>query len=101
MPATGTAAVRITVVSAPACHFCDDAERRLDELGRRFAFEVEHLSVDSPEGRRLVAEHRPALTPLVLVDGAYFSAGRLPGKKLTRLLSARSVPEPAGGPDGQ
>ena len=40
---------------------------------------------------RLVAEHRPPLSPLVLVDGAYFSAGRLPRKKLAKLLTARGT----------
>jgi len=36
-----------------------------------------------------VAVHRPAMNPLVLVDGAFFSSGRLPRKKLITLLERR------------
>ena len=80
----------VTVVHAEACHFCDDAEQALALLAEQFALEVSVTEVDSAEGRRLVDVHRPAMNPLVLVDGAYFSSGRLPRKKLTRLLEARN-----------
>jgi hypothetical protein len=94
-------AVRITIVPSPACHFCDDAERALAELAGSFAFGLERVPLETAEGARLVAEHRPPLSPLVLVDGAYFSAGRLPRKKLTRLLAARgSALDPSAASDG-
>ena len=80
----------VTVVHAEACHFCDDAEQALARLAEEFPLEVTVIEVDSAEGRRLVDVHRPAMNPLVLVDGAYFSSGRLPRKKLTRLLEARN-----------
>jgi alkyl hydroperoxide reductase subunit AhpF len=92
--------VRVTLVPAPACHFCEDAEQALADLARVFAFDLELVPVDSARGARLVAEHRPALSPLVLVDGAYFSAGRLPRKKLTRLLTARGAALAPAGRDG-
>jgi len=31
------------------------------------------------------------MNPLVLVDGAYFSSGRLPRKKLVKLIGARDL----------
>ena len=80
--------LRITMVPSPACHFCDDADRALAELARDHAFELERVPSDTPAGRRLVAEHRPALSPLVLVDGEFFSSGRLPRRKLERLMAA-------------
>ncbi len=83
--------VRITVVPSPACHFCDDADRTLAELASTFVFDVERVPIETPDGRHLVAEHRPALAPLVLVDGEYFSSGRLPRKKLTQLLATRAT----------
>ncbi len=83
--------VEITVVHAPACHFCDDAERALSTLAGRFRLEVRTVDVDSAEGRHLLAVHRPALNPLVLVDGVFFSAGRLPRRKLEKLLAARAA----------
>ena len=79
---------RITVVPSPACHFCDEADRVLAELARDHAFALERVPFDTPEGRRMVAEHRPPLSPLVLVDGRFFSSGRLPRRKLERLLAA-------------
>ncbi|GAA4063591.1 hypothetical protein GCM10023065_13290 [Microbacterium laevaniformans] len=88
-PATSPSA-RITVLSAPACHFCEDADAAIEAIGQDFAIEVEHLAIESPEGARLVAEHRPAMTPLVLVDGEFFSAGRLPRRKMIRMLSRRA-----------
>ncbi|MHB1063873.1 MAG: thioredoxin domain-containing protein [Georgenia sp.] len=83
--------VKITVVHAPACHFCDDAERVLAVLAERFPLEVRVVEIESPEGDRLVAEHRPAMTPLVLVDDAFFSAGKLPRRKLEKLLLAHGT----------
>ncbi|MBU4337251.1 MAG: glutaredoxin [Actinobacteria bacterium] len=97
-PSTGT--VRITVVPSPACHFCEDAEQTLAGMADSFTFELERVPMETPEGARLVAEHRPALSPLVLVDGIYFSAGRLPRKKLTKLLTARGASIAAGASRG-
>lgn len=79
----------VTVVHAPACHFCEDAERELANLSHRFAIVVRRVELDSPEGRALVAHHRPAMNPLVLLDGGFFSTGRLPRKKLAKLLEAQ------------
>ena len=79
----------VTVVHAPACHFCHDAEVALAVLARDFPLVVRSVGIDTDEGRALVAEHRPAMNPLVLVDGSFFSAGRLPRKKLTKALQRR------------
>lgn len=84
----------VTVVHAEACHFCDDAVQELARLAGEFPLAVRVVEIDSLEGRQLVDVHRPAMNPLVLLDGAYFSSGRLPRKKLTRLLEARN-PAPA------
>lgn len=82
---------RVILVHAEACHFCTDAGEILDELARTFAVDVRGVPADSDEGRALIAKHRPAMSPLVVVDGAFFSHGRLPRKKLTRLLEARAA----------
>lgn len=87
---TGTARrpAAITLVHATACHFCDEAEEVLAELSDRYAIEVTLLHAESTAGAALLAEHRPAMYPLVLVDDAYFSYGRLSRKKLVRHLDA-------------
>ncbi|MDT0167356.1 glutaredoxin [Actinotalea sp. AC32] len=84
--------VHVTVVHAPACHFCDDALATLADLRQSWPLVVRVVELESTEGALLVAQHRPAMNPLVLLDGAYFSSGRLPRKKLVKLLAARAVP---------
>ncbi len=76
----------ITVVQAPACHFCDDAHAALDALGAQYPLRVHYVEAASAAGTALVRRHRVAMFPLVLLDGAYFSQGRLPVRKLRTLL---------------
>jgi hypothetical protein len=79
----------VTVVEAPACHFCADAQQALATLAEQTPLEIRVVAIGSEEGRALVAEHRPALNPLVLLDGRFFSGGRLPRKKLAKALRER------------
>jgi hypothetical protein len=79
----------VTVVHSPACHFCDDASVALADIATTYPIDVTTVALESDEGAALVAKHRPAMNPLVLVDGDFFSSGRLPRKKLLRLLSRR------------
>jgi len=95
--ARGTARVDITVVHAPGCHYCDDAELALEALGEQFWVRVRVVELESPEGLRLTARHRPAMNPLVLVDGQFFSSGRLPRKKLTTLLERTALDHAGAG----
>lgn len=91
MPASTTT---ITVIGSPGCHLCLDARAALEGLSSRHRFEVRTLDAREPEGLALVMQHRPALQPLVLVDGHVFSAGRLPRRKLERLLASRDAGVP-------
>lgn len=86
----------ITLVHAPACHFCADAQDALTELGHQFPIKVDLVAVDSDAGAALIGAHRPAMFPLVLVDGAFFSTGRLPRRKLRALLAAPPAQRPVG-----
>ena len=81
--------VAVTVVHSPACHFCDDARAVLADLATEFPLTVEYLNCTEPRGDALIHEHRAGMYPLVLVDGGFFSAGRLPRKKLRAQLTAR------------
>ena len=87
----GTATV-ITVVHARACHYCDDADQALVALAHEYPLVIERIAADEPLGRTLVFEHRAPMFPLVLVDGVFFSFGRLPRKKLRKLLDSRRSP---------
>jgi hypothetical protein len=80
------------LVTAPGCHFCDDAQLHLQGLIAQGApLQLRVVEATSAEGRSLLAEHRPAMNPLLLLDGRYFSAGRLPRRKLDALLSSTQV----------
>jgi len=82
----------VTVVTAPGCHFCNDARQVLGAMADAGApLRIELVDATSPAGRDLLAAHRPAMNPLVLVDGAWFSAGRLPRRKLEALLARRET----------
>jgi glutaredoxin len=80
---------RITVVESEACHFCEDAHRALSELAARYPLTVETVDVRSEPGHRLMRVHRASMSPLVLMDGEFFSHGRLPRRKLAKLLKQR------------
>ncbi len=81
----------VTLVRTPACHLCSDAHQALAELGRTYPMRVEVLDLDTEHGQALVGAHRPTMFPLVLVDGVFFSAGRLPRRKLRALLATRTA----------
>jgi alkyl hydroperoxide reductase subunit AhpF len=89
LPTPPPGPVQITVVESEACHFCADAHQALAVLAVRYPMSVESVDVRSYAGRTLMAKHRAPMSPLVLVEGAYFSSGRLPRRKLEKLLSAR------------
>lgn len=86
--------ISVTLVHSPACHYCDDAEAALRELSTTYAIDVSVVSIDSTAGAELVARHRPGLNPLILVDGEFFSSGRLPRKKLVKMLQGRGAQLP-------
>lgn len=82
----------VTLVTAPGCHLCDEAHRHLGTLiDDGAAIELTVIEATSTEGRSLLGIHRPAMNPLVLIDGTYFSAGRLPRRKLQALLQRRAA----------
>jgi hypothetical protein len=81
----------ITLVHAPACHFCDDARAALADLAREYPLRVDLVDATSARGAALVGEHRPGMFPLVLLDGRVFSQGRLPRRKLRALLDRQAV----------
>ncbi|MDN5796550.1 MAG: glutaredoxin [Intrasporangium sp.] len=82
------APVDVTVVTSQACHLCEDA---LEELAHRTdELTATVVPADTPLGRQLVQRHRPGMFPLVLVDGLFFSSGRLPRRKLDQVLAARA-----------
>ena len=80
---------QITVVESVACHFCDDARQVLATLTASYPLSIDTVDVRSEAGQTLMARHRAPMSPLVLLDGAFFSSGRLPRRKLEKALVGR------------
>jgi hypothetical protein len=78
--------VLVTLVEAPACHLCEDAKTVLAALALSYPLNVQVLSIQDKRGRALMDHHRAPMSPLVLLDGQYFSSGRLPRRKLEKRL---------------
>jgi len=79
----------VTLVRSEACHFCADAHRVLADFAADYPLEVDTVDVRSESGRLLMARHRATMSPLVLIDGTFFSNGRLPRRKLATHLNQR------------
>jgi glutaredoxin len=88
----------VTVVEAEACHFCADAQRVVTELSSTYPLHLLTVQAHTAAGRGLLATHRAALFPLVLLDGAFFSQGRLPRRKLEHELARRTAYRRVGDP---
>lgn len=78
----------ITVVDSVGCHFCADADTAIEQLANEFALTVEHVPMASAAGLNLMADHGAGMSPLVLLDGSFVSAGRLPRGRLRSMLAA-------------
>lgn len=84
----------VTLVRSPACHLCDAALDTLDRLRESTPLRLRVLEARSDEGQQLVAEHRAAMSPLVLLDGEFVSSGRLRTGRLLDLLRQRGADVP-------
>jgi hypothetical protein len=89
--------VVVTVVEAPACHLCEDAKSALAVLAGSYPLRINVLSITEAAGLALMQEHRAPMSPLVLLDGAYFSSGRLPRRKLEKRLAKTTAKTLGGG----
>lgn len=88
--------VVVTVVHSPACHLCEDAESVLAELSTSLPIVLDLVDIRSDRGQALVRTHRSPMSPLVLVDGAFFGFGRLSRRKLVKVLGLRLATGPSG-----
>jgi hypothetical protein len=79
--------VVVTVVEAPACHLCEEAKSALTVLAEAYPMTIHVVPIGEEPGRTLMQHHRAPMSPLVLLDGRYFSSGRLPRRKLERRLA--------------
>lgn len=86
MPEPTTTTVQVVYVTAPSCHYCEHGRAVLTQLGERVPLDVREVTLDSPEGRQLLATHRFAFPPAIIVDGRLIAHGRLSMRRLARQL---------------
>ncbi|HSL26069.1 MAG TPA: glutaredoxin [Acidimicrobiia bacterium] len=79
--------IPIALVTAPGCHFCDDAMETLEALGDDFPITVEVIPLASDAGRAWMVEHRVPFPPILIVDGSFFGFGRISRRRLERRLT--------------
>ena len=78
--------IRVQLVTAPGCNFCDEAQRTLHVLEDRFPLTIDLVPLMSDSGRDLVARHRVPFPPILLIDGEFFGFGRLSQRRLEQRL---------------
>lgn len=83
---------RITVITRPDCHYCDDAKHLLQRLAPELGLEVETIDLATPRGRELAVASGMVFPPAILIDGSPFSYGRLSERRLRRELARRGSP---------
>ena len=74
----------MTVVESEACHFCADARQVLADFAADYPLVVDAVDVRSKTGRQLMAQHRASMSPLVLIDGAFFRDASTPTRQESR-----------------
>jgi glutaredoxin len=79
----------ITLLTQASCASCEQAKEALARLAVEYPLEIHEIGLATEQGLALAARHGIVFAPGVLVDGAMFSYGRLPEKKLRRYLSRR------------
>ncbi len=82
---------KVTLLVTTGCPYCEDARSELAGRAARGLLDLDIVSVESAYGEVLQVTHRPAMFPLVLIDGERFSVGRLPRRKLDRALATRTA----------
>lgn len=89
---------RLTLLTQPACAFCDQAKDVLARIAAQHPIEIAEVDLDSPEGRTLAMRHGVLFAPGILIDDQLVSYGRPSERRLRREL-ARRVSSDNGGRD--
>ncbi|MCX8565158.1 glutaredoxin family protein [Mycolicibacterium mucogenicum] len=94
-----SAPVAITLLTQSSCGLCEHAKEVLGRLGAEFAVSVTEIDLRTDEGRHLAEGAGVLFAPGVLIEGHPFSYGRLPERKLRKLLQYLAAQQRANGDD--
>jgi glutaredoxin len=78
--------IKLTLLTKEDCAFCDQAKEVLERLSIAFPVAIETYDLESDAGRQTAQAAGALFAPVVLVNGAAFSQGRLSERKLRRQL---------------
>jgi thiol-disulfide isomerase/thioredoxin len=87
--------VQITLLSQSWCGLCDHAKEVLSRIGADYPLRITEIDLAGEEGQRLAARAGVLFAPGVLVDGEFFSFGRISERRLRRILDQRRQDRPA------
>ncbi len=76
----------VVLLTKEDCHFCEQAKDVLARLRGEYDLRVREVALESKEGRSLALEAAAPFPPVVLLNGATFSYGRLSERKLRKAL---------------
>jgi len=76
----------VVLLTKEDCHFCEQAKDVLARLGGEYDLRVREVALESEEGRSLALESAALFPPVVFLNGATFSYGRLSERKLRKAL---------------
>ncbi len=76
----------IVLLTKEDCHFCEQAKDVLMRMRGEFELRLPEVPLESDEGRDLAPKSGAPFPPVVFVDGAPFSYGRLSERKLRKAL---------------
>ena len=72
----------VLLLTAPACHYCDEARALLARLSDEFELVVETHSAADDAGRALALAHGVLVPPAIFVNGQFLQYGRPSERKL-------------------
>ena len=76
----------VVLLTKEDCHFCEQAKDVLARLRSEYDLCVREVAIESEEGRSLALESAVPFPPVVFLNGATFSYGRLSERKLRKAL---------------
>jgi len=89
----------VLLLTAPACHYCDEAQALLAHFAKEFELEVETCSAADAAGRALALAHGVLFPPAIFVNGVFLQYGRPSERKLrARLLEVGARARASAGP---
>ncbi len=76
----------VVLLTKEDCHFCEQAKAVLARLRGEYDLRVREVALESEEGRGLALEAAAPFPPVLFLNGATFSYGRLSERKLRKAL---------------